>query len=207
MKRLLTTLAAAIGLAATTFAATINLSTVTAGTTIPDGTTVTGTLGSNVKLTIAPGATVTLSGATINGGEVIAYSYHGSAFGGGVKLGDGVFIKVGENSGKVVAERFIQNDGQKNYHQHIGERIDYIDDTHHYKVGFSAHIARYRAVNEAYDEDEERREEANAQRNSRSVDDPYKVVAPETVGAEDMREDELARGDTRLFGLAELEGL
>ena len=65
MKRLLTTLAAAIGLAASTFAATIDLSTVTANTTIPDSTTLTGTLYGNITLTIATGATVTLSGVSI----------------------------------------------------------------------------------------------------------------------------------------------
>ena len=77
MKKLLITLAAAIGLAATTFAATLNLSTVTADTTIPNGTTLTGTLNSNVKLTIASRATVTLSGVTINGVDNSSYKWAG----------------------------------------------------------------------------------------------------------------------------------
>lgn len=45
---------------------TIVLSTVTAATTIEDGYTVTGTLGANVKISIAAGATVTLDGISIN---------------------------------------------------------------------------------------------------------------------------------------------
>lgn len=46
---------------------TVNLSTVSSNVVVLDGTTLTGTLGSNVKISIAPGATVTLSGVTING--------------------------------------------------------------------------------------------------------------------------------------------
>ena len=46
-------------------ATTIDLSTVTENTTIEDGYTITGTLGANVKISIADGATVTLDGVTI----------------------------------------------------------------------------------------------------------------------------------------------
>lgn len=46
---------------------TVNLSTVSTNVVVLDGTTLTGTLGSNVKISIAPGATVTLSGVAING--------------------------------------------------------------------------------------------------------------------------------------------
>lgn len=45
---------------------TLDLSTVTENTTVPDGCTVTGTLGSNVKISIADGATVTLDNVNIN---------------------------------------------------------------------------------------------------------------------------------------------
>jgi hypothetical protein len=48
-------------------ATTVNLATVTEATTIGNGTTLTGTLGSNVKISIADGAIVTLNGAQING--------------------------------------------------------------------------------------------------------------------------------------------
>ena len=48
-------------------AKTIDLSTVTADTTVADGYTITGTLGANVKISIADGATVTLKDVTING--------------------------------------------------------------------------------------------------------------------------------------------
>ena len=46
-------------------ATTIDLSTVMENTTIEDGYTITGTLGANVKISIADGATVTLDGVTI----------------------------------------------------------------------------------------------------------------------------------------------
>lgn len=46
---------------------TVNLSTVSSNVVVLDGTTLTGALGSNVKISIAPGATVTLSGVAING--------------------------------------------------------------------------------------------------------------------------------------------
>ena len=68
-------LAAAIGLAVNTWA--LDLSTVTTATTIPNSTIVTGTLGSNVKLTIEANATVTLSGVTINGVDNQNYSWAG----------------------------------------------------------------------------------------------------------------------------------
>lgn len=45
----------------------LDLSMVTANTTVPHGVTVTGTLGGNYKISIADGATVTLSDVTING--------------------------------------------------------------------------------------------------------------------------------------------
>lgn len=44
----------------------VDLSTVTTATTIEDGYTVTGTLGANVKISIAAGATVTLDNVSIN---------------------------------------------------------------------------------------------------------------------------------------------
>lgn len=57
--------------------AVIDLSTVTTDTIVPNGWTVTGTLGSNVKISIADGATVTLNGATINGVHDWSYQWAG----------------------------------------------------------------------------------------------------------------------------------
>ena len=48
----------------------VDLSTVTTATTIEDGYTVTGTLGKNVKITIADNATVTLNNVSINADDV-----------------------------------------------------------------------------------------------------------------------------------------
>ena len=53
----------------TAWADDVNLSTITEATTIVDGTTLTGTLASKVKISIADGATVTLSNVTINGAD------------------------------------------------------------------------------------------------------------------------------------------
>ena len=50
-----------------TFSKTINLATVNNDLTVPNGMTLTGELGGNYKISIASGATVTLSGATIPG--------------------------------------------------------------------------------------------------------------------------------------------
>ena len=44
----------------------VNLAGVTTDTVIQDGQTLTGTLGTNVKISIADGATVTLDGVSIN---------------------------------------------------------------------------------------------------------------------------------------------
>ena len=74
---------------------TLDLATVTAATTVEDGYTVTGTLGANVKISIADGATVTLDGVTING--VSDYSY---AWAGITCLGDATIILSGTNTVK-----------------------------------------------------------------------------------------------------------
>ena len=60
-----------------TMAKIVDLSTVTTVTTIEDGYTVTGTLGANVKISIAAGATVTLAGVTINGENNESYGWAG----------------------------------------------------------------------------------------------------------------------------------
>ena len=54
-----------------------NLATVTKNVTATDGTTIYGTLGKNVKITIADGATVTLDGVTINGENNESYNWAG----------------------------------------------------------------------------------------------------------------------------------
>ena len=55
----------------------INLSTVTTNITVPNGYTLTGTLGSNVKISIADGATVTLSNVTIERGGNTSWQWAG----------------------------------------------------------------------------------------------------------------------------------
>ncbi len=60
-----------------TAAPTLDLSTVTADTVIKDNTIVTGTLGANVKISIADGATVTLKDVTINGTDDASYKWAG----------------------------------------------------------------------------------------------------------------------------------
>jgi hypothetical protein len=55
----------------------VNLGEITSATTIADGTTLTGTLTSNVKVSIAAGATVTLYNATINGINKSDYMFAG----------------------------------------------------------------------------------------------------------------------------------
>ena len=58
-------------------ATTLDLSKVTADTVIANNTTVTGTLGANVKISIADGATVTLKDVTINGTDSESYKWAG----------------------------------------------------------------------------------------------------------------------------------
>ena len=56
---------------------TVNLGTITASYTVPDGTMLTGTLNGNYKITIAAGATVVLSGVTIDGTDKASYAWAG----------------------------------------------------------------------------------------------------------------------------------
>ena len=74
---------------------TLDLATVTEATTVEDGYTVTGTLGANVKISIADGATVTLDGVTINGANSFDYEWAGITC-----LGDATIILSGTNTVK-----------------------------------------------------------------------------------------------------------
>ena len=80
----------------------VDLSTVTEGITIEDGYTVTGTLGANVKITIAAGATVTLDGVTINGENSLDYKWAGITC-----LGDATIILKDDSENTV--KGFHQN--------------------------------------------------------------------------------------------------
>lgn len=73
----------------------MNLEDVTVNTTISDNTVVTGTLGSNVKLSIADGATVMFDNVTINGFSDSDYNWAGVTC-----LGDATIILKGENTVK-----------------------------------------------------------------------------------------------------------
>ena len=72
---------------------TVDLSTLTGAYEAQDGDVLTGTLAANVKITIADGATVTLSGAVING-------TNSSSWAGLTLAGDGTIILSGVNSVK-----------------------------------------------------------------------------------------------------------
>jgi uncharacterized repeat protein (TIGR02543 family) len=76
----------ALWTAAPTPGTTLDLSTVTADTVIANNTTVTGTLGANVKISIADGATVTLKDVTINGTDNDSYKWAGLTCAGGATI-------------------------------------------------------------------------------------------------------------------------
>jgi hypothetical protein len=75
----------------------LDLSLVTTDTIVPNGWTVTGTLGSNVKISIADGATVTLDGVTING----VHSYNSYKWAGITCLGNATIILADEATNTV----------------------------------------------------------------------------------------------------------
>ncbi len=77
MKKLLATIVVAVCAAFTASAAKIDLSTVTANKTLANGDVAYGTLGANVKVSIAVGATVTISNAVINGVDNSNYNWAG----------------------------------------------------------------------------------------------------------------------------------
>jgi hypothetical protein len=74
-----------------------NLSTINANYTANDGETLTGTLGADVKISIADGATVTLDGVTINGTHSTSYKWAGITC-----LGDATIILKDESVNSVV---------------------------------------------------------------------------------------------------------
>jgi len=74
---------------------TIDLSTVTSDITVNNGYTLTGTLGANVQISIANGATVTLNNVTINGVDNSSYNWAGITCNGNATI-----ILVGENTVK-----------------------------------------------------------------------------------------------------------
>ncbi len=73
----------------------LNLSSITGDTEVKDGTILTGELGGNHKISIADGATVTLSGITINGTDDEAYQWAGITCNGNATI-----ILEGENTVK-----------------------------------------------------------------------------------------------------------
>ena len=77
-------------------AKTINLSTVSEATTAEDGNVLTGTLGANVQISIANGATVTLDNVSINADG----SWSSGYYAGITCLGDATIVLVGENTVK-----------------------------------------------------------------------------------------------------------
>ena len=72
-----------------------DLSLVKEDRTLTDGATITGTLGANVKISIADGATVTLRDVTIEGVDDLTYAWAGLTC-----LGDATIILEGENTVK-----------------------------------------------------------------------------------------------------------
>ena len=85
----------AINVKSMTKATKYDLSTLTDDTEIPDGTILTGELDGNYKISIADGATVTLSGITINGTNDEAYQWAGITCNGNATI-----ILEGENTVK-----------------------------------------------------------------------------------------------------------
>ena len=73
----------------------VDLSKLTENTELKDGDVLTGTLGANVKISIADGATVTLDGVTINGVNDSNYDWAGITC-----LGDATIILSGTNTVK-----------------------------------------------------------------------------------------------------------
>ena len=71
----------------------VDLSKLTENTELKDGDVLTGTLGANVKISIADGATVTLDGVTINGVNDMNYEWAGITC-----LGDATIILSGTNT-------------------------------------------------------------------------------------------------------------
>ena len=80
---------------------TVNLSKVTENYTVEDGETLTGTLGANVKISIANGATVTLKDANINGVDEWSCNWAGLTCD-----GNAVIILEGTNSMKGFNHRY-----------------------------------------------------------------------------------------------------
>ncbi|GEM_PF-1524650 len=78
-----------------TYAPTVDLSKVTSDYTAQDGKRLIGTLRKDVKISIAPGATVTLTGVTINGTNSESYHWAGINC-----LGDATIILEGRNTVK-----------------------------------------------------------------------------------------------------------
>ena len=91
----------AINVKSMTKATKYDLSSITGNTEVPDGTILTGELGGNYEISIADGATVTLSGITINGTNDGAYQWAGITCNGNATI-----ILEGENTVKGFCERY-----------------------------------------------------------------------------------------------------
>ena len=94
MKRLFAALMASICLASGVWAATVDLSTLSGSKTLADGDVAKGVLSGNRKISIAAGAKVTLSNASIN---YLAATSDSNKFAGLTCLGDATITLVGDN--------------------------------------------------------------------------------------------------------------
>ena len=99
-------------------------------------------------------------------------------------------------------QHLIEDRRQQNDDQHIGKRIDDIDDTHEDEVDAPSRIARDTADDHADDEHDDARKKADDERDSRAVDDADEVVAALLIGSHDVREARAALVDELLLGLA-----
>ena len=97
------------------------------------------------------------------------------------------------------SDHVLDRDGQQDHDQHVRQGVDDIDDAHHDHIDLAAEITGDCAVNDADHHDDQRRDEADHQRNARAVYDADAVIAAEIVRAHNVREDLFAAGDTLLL--------
>ena len=101
--------------------------------------------------------------------------------------------------------KFVKTAGEEDDDEHVGKRIDHVDDAHQHKIEFPSDIPGNRSVQRADDEDEDARDQAHGQRDAGSENDADEVVAAEGIGPEDVRKDIFPRSDQFEFGFPVLE--
>ena len=107
-----------------------------------------------------------------------------------------------EGAGNKGLQSLLEYNREQDNHQHIRQRIDDINYSHHNKVNLAAKVAGDRTVECTYNKNDNRSEKTNGERDSCSVNNADKVISAQAVGSQKMGEHVLTLFNHLIFCVA-----